>query len=286
MEGGTVNRSRVHPQANNCQLPPLGMERARYLRENTQFRRESQTLLEKWKIDSSGGRCFILANGPSIGDLDISKLQNEVCFGVNATYRLFKDFDWFPEYYVVTQRARLLDELEVFESIAQRTRFAYCDDLEYPSPHTFFRSLSPRSVLLLNQRLSVPAWVVKYLFLRNRIGYFFNHRFRSAQISEDLNKGVCIGKSVVFTCLQLARHLGFDEIYLLGVDMNYSGPKTHFFGNANWVPDQNYELEVAPFFRSFAKSLNRDGIKVYNCSMQSAVSDFEKLEFEKVLGDR
>jgi hypothetical protein len=284
MDSDSINKSRDHPLANQSQLPRLGLKRKAYLHENRKINQRSSALLKKWKSESQSGRCFILANGPSINEVDVSLLKNEVCFGVNATYQLFERLDWFPEYYLVTQRDRLLESISTFRELSHRTKFAYCDGLEYPTPHTFTTGFSEDNTVLLNQRLLLWGSLMGFWPVRNTVGYFFNRRVRKRAFSENPFKGVYLGKSVVFACLQIAYWLGFDEIFLLGVDMNYSGKSTHFFGNASWVPDQNYELEVAPIFHLFAQYLKRHRVMVYNCSMESRVQDFPKIKFGTIFG--
>ena len=182
----------------------------------------------------------------------------------------------------VTQRDRLLENIDGFRDLSNQTRFFYCDGLEYPTPHRFFEGFNLVNLALLNQRLRIPTPVMKYWPIKNKVGNYFNHRLRQKAFSDDILDGVFLGKSVVFTCLQVAYWLGYRKIYLLGVDMNYSGTKTHFFGNASWVPDQDYEVELAPLFRSFSEALQKRGVQVFNCSMDSRVEDFEKVEFDKV----
>ena len=278
----SYNSERTTPQASNSQLPPPGKYRNQYLHENKGFLDKSRRNLENWKRQCDGGRCFILANGPSINHCDIEALRNEVCFGVNATHLLFANRDWFPQYYCVTQRDRLLENIDGFRDLSNQTRFFYCDGLEYPTPHRFFEGFNLVNLALLNQRLRIPTPVMKYWPIKNKVGNYFNHRLRQKAFSDDILDGVFLGKSVVFTCLQVAYWLGYRKIYLLGVDMNYSGTKTHFFGNTSWVPDQDYEVELAPLFRSFSEALQKRGVQVFNCSMDSRVEDFEKVEFDKV----
>ncbi len=48
-----------------------------------------------------GERCFIIGNGPSLNDLDLSKLAKEYTFGMNKIYLLYDRIDWRPSFYTL-----------------------------------------------------------------------------------------------------------------------------------------------------------------------------------------
>jgi hypothetical protein len=56
--------------------------------------------------------------------------------------------------------------------------------------------------------------------------------------SQDLMKGLAIGRSSVFAALQVAEWMKYDEIYVFGVDMDAKGidGKLHFYGTNPDVP--------------------------------------------------
>lgn len=59
----------------------------------------------------------------------------------------------------------------------------------------------------------------RYRFFVLRHKDYFPHQ---APFSQDISKYVCQGFSVVYGAIQIAAYMGFSEIYLLGVDHNYS----------------------------------------------------------------
>ena len=53
------------------------------------WRRESIRRLAELKDIHKGRRAFIIGNGPSLKQTDLSKLKNEITFGMNRIYLLF-----------------------------------------------------------------------------------------------------------------------------------------------------------------------------------------------------
>jgi hypothetical protein len=50
--------------------------------------------LEAWRDRYKGQRCFIVGNGPSLQQTDLSKLDDEFTFGMNRIYLAFDQYDF------------------------------------------------------------------------------------------------------------------------------------------------------------------------------------------------
>lgn len=90
--------------------------------------------------------------------------------------------------------------------------------------------------------------------------------------SKDLTKGLCIGKSSCYAAMQIALWMGYEKIFLFGVDMNADGidGNLHFYGTN---PDVNPEVRKvrfkneAEFFGHAAERLTpEERIMFYFCS--------------------
>jgi len=64
------------------------------------WRRESISRLAELKDNYCGERCFIMGNGPSLRDTDISKLKGEYTFGMNRVYLAFEDWGFQTSFLV------------------------------------------------------------------------------------------------------------------------------------------------------------------------------------------
>ena len=66
------------------------------------WRRESIKRLAALKDIHKGKRAFIIGNGPSLKQTDLSKLKNEITFGMNRIYLAFPELGFTTSYICVT----------------------------------------------------------------------------------------------------------------------------------------------------------------------------------------
>src|SRR5688572_2335525 len=64
------------------------------------WRRESIKRLKQFKDIHKGKRAFIIGNGPSLKQTDLTKLKNEITFGMNRIYIAFPEMDFETTYFV------------------------------------------------------------------------------------------------------------------------------------------------------------------------------------------
>lgn len=153
------------------------------------WRRDSIRRLATLKDRHRGERCFIIGNGPSLRQTDLSKLRPEYTFGMNRIYLAFEETGFPTTYYlsindlVVEQCAEDIKELPMPRFISWRARrwVAPHDDLFY----LYTTYTGPR-------------------FARHAAGRLWE------------------GATVTFTALQLAYHMGFETVILIGVDHSFT----------------------------------------------------------------
>ena len=140
------------------------------------------------KDKHKGQRCFIIGNGPSIKDTDLTLLRNEVTFGSNRIYLLFDRIGFPTRYFVSVNRL-------VIEQCAQ-------DIMKLPCPK--FISWHCRDLVSFTQDM---------MFLYSRPEVSFH---------TDITSGVWEGATVTYVALQVAYYLGFDKVILVGVDHSFT----------------------------------------------------------------
>jgi hypothetical protein len=153
------------------------------------WRRESITRLARLKDSHRGERCFILGNGPSLKNTDLSKLWNEYTIGMNRFYLAFPDLGFQTSYYlsvndlVVEQCAADIQALNMPRFVSWRAR----------------RWLQPQDNL-----------------------YFLHTTYTGPRFAPDVTGRLWEGATVTYTALQLAFHLGFEQVILIGVDHSFA----------------------------------------------------------------
>lgn len=221
-----------------------------------------------------GKRCFLLGSGPSltINDLDCLYKQKEICFGANKIFKLFKQTQWKPDIYCATDR-RILTFYQ--DTIA---------DLDIPE--MFIACYGDRELqkfnLALSKKNNVNLFVMKDGMNENHI-----------EFSENPDEFIVEGKTVIYAMIQIAVFMGFNEIYLLGVDFNYNdmtgydkNGKDHFC--IDYI-EKGEEVLISPQYfclKAFEKAKEyslQHGIKIYNATRGGKLEVFERVNIDHII---
>src|SRR5688572_9122706 len=157
------------------------------------WRRESLRHLAALKDIHKGKRAFVIANGPSLKQTDMSRLKNEITFGMNRIYLMFPELGFSTTYLamvndlVIEQTANDLANLSLPKFIAWRSRRHF-----------------PRQLTVTQ----VPT--------------FLYTSYTGPHFSRDVRGRVWEGATVTNVTLQLAFHMGFQQVILIGADHNYT----------------------------------------------------------------
>ena len=112
--------------------------------------------------------------------------------------------------------------------------------------------------------------------------------------SEDITEGVFWGYTVTYDlALQIAAYMGFQEIYLIGIDHNNVGavtdPGNHFIENYFDENDRNVYKNVTANFKGMDRAYQkaeiysrRHGFRIYNATRGGKLEVFERVDFEKL----
>ena len=162
--------------------------------------------LRSLKNKHLGKRCFIIGNGPSLRMEDLDKLQDEITFGANKIYVAFPKTNWRPTYYSIQDQVMIKQDLqEITDKVEAQYKLIFG---EY----------------LLENNINLKSWIYFPLWIEK-----FNPSL--PKFSSNMNKGMYEGMTITYTEIQMAVYMGFKEIYLLGVDFNYSGGSSGYFSS-------------------------------------------------------
>ena len=246
--------------------------------------------VEELRNIHAGKRCFIIGNGPSLKDADLTVLADETVFVTNwfANHESVSGIS--PDYYCICSH-------ELFGGWGNavpefnadlRHRIEQMPETTMVLPYRFMPHIESGGLFTKHDRRYL-------LFDRPKMG------IDEAQTIElDLSKPLHDGYTVILTfCLPLAKWMGFTEIYLLGVDSNYGiskpdDPKQYFYDSKLhtsstskfesldriWAPGgpvfQNYQIVKDVFFA--------DGVTITNLTPGGRLEVFERSTLEAVMG--
>lgn len=219
--------------------------------------------------------CFIIGHGPSLTAGDLTALWNKKidCFGVNRVFKIFPQTDWRPTYYVNTDAVLIRDCLADVNKIP-----------------TDFKFIPLQNHYYLNIDVNNPT-------------YFFRNDKRENDQPEgfslDCTSQVNIVGTVTIASMQLAMHLGYRHIYLLGVDHSFDKIITE---NGEIVVDpsvKNYFIEgydddianevthdignTTKQYLRIAKFAKEHDVEIVNATRTTKLTAFRQCTFEEAL---
>ncbi len=229
--------------------------------------------LKKYQNLYNGKRCFVIGNGPSLKNTDLSLLKDEYTFGMNRIYLAFEERGFQTSFLVSV------------------------NDLVIEQCHSEFRDLKmPKFFSWRSKDLLVPESqpdINTHFLYTTYTGPKFNKRITNRYWE---------GSTVTYICLQLAFCMGFSEVYLVGVDHSFdtkgianqtvvsSGDDpNHFspdyFGKGfRWqLPDLD-ESENA--YRLANHTYQRTGRKIFDATIGGQLTVFPKVDYESIFNKR
>lgn len=224
-------------------------------------------MIRSLKGCGKGKRCFIVGNGPSLTIDQLEAIKNEDCFGANRIYKMFDKTSWRPKYYVIQDR--------------------------YDNTKGVYENLNVENLFV-----SDFYWKEHGMSNPNAICYHIKRTLKQTNklpFSEDCSEFVQAASTVTYTMIQLACYIGYEKIYLIGMDHTYANVtndkgvviqknnvRNHAFEDEkpNEVVANIAYMEEA--YRTAYRYCKRHGIKIYNATIGGALEIFKRKDFYKL----
>jgi len=233
------------------------------------WRRQSKRVLEGYAQRHQGQRCFIIGNGPSLKQTDLTRLKDEITFGMNRIYLAFDQIGFVTTYYVA------INDLVIEQCLADILALPMPKFLAWRS-RRFFTSPPDERTIFLHTTYTGPKFAV------------------------DARHRLWEGATVTYVALQLAFYMGFQQVILIGVDHNFSTqgkPNTtvisqgedrdHFHANYfgkgfRWqLPD----LETSErAYRLTKQAFEAAGREVLDATIGGKLQVFPKVNYDRLFG--
>lgn len=208
-------------------------------------------------------RCFVLATGPSLGNLNNTlkeKLKAERLFFVNSLHKAPLVSDLTPEYYV------LMDN-HYWGSLSS----------EFGTIYEKYNSNPPTFITDLRAKRFVPVG-------SNALFLYAKH-YPIDEVRVDMSRNISITMNVVGFSILSALYMGFSEIYLMGLDHSlFARPQNNHCYDEKLdtvdLPKFNlafylkYYHLTTEFHYLIAKSARKLGVKVVNLSEGSLLDAY------------
>jgi len=230
----------------------------------------SRGVLRVWKDRYPNGRAVVLCNGPSLLKVDFDLLQSTgvFCFGLNKINLLFSKTSFRP-HCVVSINPLVLQQNTAFYNQTELPLFLD----SYASP-----------------------------FIKGRPNVAFVHSSPLPMFVRDCSFSIFQGYTVTYVALQLAFHMGFRQVALVGADHNFAvkgapnktvvaGEKdeshfdpNYFSGGMQWQLPDLFQSEVA--YTMARDMYAAHGGAVVNASVGGRLEIFDRRELGAFIGAR
>lgn len=247
---------------------------------------------------SQSGSCFIIASGPSINDLDFTRLKGKKIMGVNGSIIKLQQSGINPDYYTITDPDFFRYRLQIARDVIsmRTTSFfsaeginAICEQDPDILQDDFYL------VQLVNCDYTKVRHPLQEAMRRLRSDHEFHvsaTQYTASKLigwSRDIEKGHFGGRTVVFGALQILRYIGFNKLFIVGMDLNYQEKMPRFYETReNMRPsriEKYYKNYILPSFEIAKAVAREDDFQIYNISSNSKLPEdvIPKIDFEEAL---
>lgn len=221
-----------------------------------------------------GERCVIVGNGPSLRSEDLDRLKQlgVPTFATNRIYNIFESTSWRPTYYII-------EDVDILHGIEEHVTALQAEKKLMPVQFDWYE----------NER--IPGTDYFYMDYQSDLQDSYG-------VSMDVPHGVrCMG-TVTTTCFHFAMHMGFSEIYLIGMDHSYSKTvgrdgkitkdstvQNHFAcDNDAYVSNAVFHVDiVTEAYERFEHLSRKIGtFRIFNATRGGKLEVFERADFDSV----
>lgn len=228
-----------------------------------------QNELRSLKNRHKGQRCFIIATGPSLNIDDVELLENEITFSLNSIFLIHDRTDWRSTYYVCTDTTHFMNMLKL-----------YGDKINTVCKEEKFFNISSKKTA---KDSGIQIDKAEYINISpiNRLTDNGSNKFK---FTTNVEKGIYSAGTVTNIAIIIAVYMGIRDIYLIGVDCDYSGKKKHVAKDFNDKAEKDpiIETRMKNGFRLIAPILKKRGINVYNATRGGKLEDFKRVDFDNI----
>ena len=247
--------------------------------------------------DRYNGSCFTVASGPSLAEVDLKQLAAFDTISLNCAIKKFNDAGLKPTHCVAVDRRVFENHWEcIKDSILSGANcfFSYVGLCRICQKEP--ELLQRNNIFLIesiSRKFGVPRISKSELLLQSstdaEIFLDSNHTelCRSAGFSANLEKGLFSGKTVATWATQLSPALGYQQNFILGMDLGGTGRK-YFYSNGHHAPPdlmRDYEPHIRVCFEQAKRASVSMGFEIYNLSKDSTLPHeiIPKISMEQAL---
>ncbi len=224
--------------------------------------------------NAESGAVFIIASGQSAKSFPLEKFAHVPMITMNGAISMFMNTDIKPSFYACTDRSFSTQQPDLFNyAMAVSQRVALWED------HARSSRVPPTGEFYPLSKATKPSWLNVALGRQKELvtdHSLITFRKRPIGFSKDMSQGFFDARTVAYLAIQLAFHVGFSKVFLVGVDLNENSGRFYETKDSINSPcghDQHYDTRILPSFELMSKKVMGDDFMVYNLSDISKIPD-------------
>jgi hypothetical protein len=223
--------------------------------------------LSIFKDRHAGQRCVLVCNGPSLNGMELGLLRREIVIGLNKIHLGLDRFRFYPRYLVAVNDRVIAQSVEALRKL------------------NCVKFISRRNSAVIGE---------------DGLTHFIDTSAPEKRFFRDIREGVHEGWTVTFAALQIAYYMGFQEVYIIGMDHRFEttgapnetrvlegADPNHFdpdyFGGGQQWDNPDLERSEASY-EVARREFERAGRRIYDATIGGACTVFDKIDHRTVFG--
>lgn len=220
------------------------------------------------------GAVFIIASGISARSFPLEKFAHVPMITMNGAISMFLNTDVKPCFYACTDKSFSEQQPGLFKyAMANSERVALWED------HMHASGIRPAGAFYPLSKAERPSWLDTVLGRHEAL--IANHsllplRKRPLGFSKDMSEGFFDARTVAYLAIQLAFHLGFTRVFLVGVDLHENAGRFYENAESENSPcglDQHFHTRILPSLELMSEKVVGDDFRVFNLSECSRIPE-------------
>ena len=220
------------------------------------------------------GPVFIIASGASAKEFPLVDFQKVPMIVVNGAISMFLGTSIRPYFYVCTDSGFFVQQPELFSAALELSQ-----NVVLREDYVLHNVPIPKGELYVLKKAAKAKWADLFSMASTNLvrrSKFHKGRSRSIGFSKNLSEGYFDARTVAYLALQLAYHLGFSKVFMVGVDLCPASGRFYETADAYKSPcllDDHLHTRIYPSFQLMANKVVNAHFLVYNLSRTSKLPE-------------
>jgi len=228
-------------------------------------------------------RCFVIGNGKSLNEIDLSPLSKEITITMNQFYRNPITSQWQPNFLCKLDSANIYQSKGYLEEL-------YLSYTNLSPKDGYFFHLSTKSIMESFERPQENVFYIKTsVDIKTLI---------STSRDWDLTGTIPGGWSTSVLGMILGMYLGCKEIYLVGMDHDWLATTTFYSHNYTHTENEDpsylysytdfmkYTLKLFKGYSIIKQYAEQRGIKILNATPGGFLDIFPRVDYKELMEEK